>query len=179
MIRKATYEDISAIALLYDKAIDYEDSHVKYTSWQKGIYPTADTARLGLKNSSLYVYETDGKILASVILDTRQPPEYKKINWGVEAGYTQALVIHTLCVDPDFAGTGIGSAIVDFAKELATESGKLCVRLNTTQRNIQASRLYQKNGFVIVDTQEILLNGQIRCGNHLFMEYVIRQGESR
>jgi ribosomal protein S18 acetylase RimI-like enzyme len=179
MIRKATPDDISAVAELYDKAIDHEESHVKYTSWQKGIYPTADTARLGLKNDSLYVYEEDGKILGSVILVTRQPPEYKNVTWNIDAKYDEALVIHTLCVDPDFAGTGIGSAIVDFAKELATESGKLCVRLNTTQRNIQASRLYQKNGFVIVDTQEILLNGQIRCGNHLFMEYVIRQGESR
>jgi poly-gamma-glutamate synthesis protein (capsule biosynthesis protein) len=64
MLRKATPDDISAVAELYDKAIDHEESHVKYTSWQKGIYPTADTARLGLKNDSLYVYEEDGLKIA-------------------------------------------------------------------------------------------------------------------
>ena len=78
MIRKATPQDVNAVAELYNKAIDYEDTHVKYTSWQKGVYPTADTARLGQKNSSLYVCEQDGRIVASVILDTRQPSEYKR-----------------------------------------------------------------------------------------------------
>ena len=117
MIRKATYEDVSAVALLYEKAIDYEDSHVKYTSWQKGVYPTADTARLGLKNDSLYVFEQNEKIVAAVILDTKQPPEYKKIEWNVDVAYNRALVVHTLCVDPELAGSGIGSAIVDFANE--------------------------------------------------------------
>lgn len=173
MVRKATSDDIAAIALLYDKAIDYEDSHVKYTSWQKGIYPTADTARLGLKNDSLFVYEESGKILASVILDTRQPPEYKKIKWSVDPRYDQVLVIHTLCVDPDFAGAGIGSAIVDFTKELACKTGCLTIRLNTTQRNVNATHLYEKNGFVVADTRSILLNGQIPCDKHLFLEYKI------
>ena len=174
MIRKATPDDISAVAALYDKAIDYEDTHVKYTSWQKGIYPTADTARLGYKNDSLYVCEQDGRIVASVILDTHQPPEYKRIDWHVQVSFKQALVIHTLCVDPDLSGAGIGSAIVDFAKPLAKDSGCLAVRLNTTARNFLASRLYEKNGFEVVASQKILLTAQIHCGEHLFMEYVIQ-----
>lgn len=175
MIRKATKDDIVAVAALYDKAIDYEDSHVKYTSWQKGIYPTADTARFGVKSDSLYVYDDGDSIIASVILDTKQPVEYKNIAWGVEAKSNQALVIHTLCVDPEFMGSGIGTTIVDFAKQLAREHGYLAVRLNTTARNVNASHLYQKNGFCVVASQPILLNGQIRCGEHLFMEYIITE----
>ena len=174
MIRKATPQDVNAVAELYNKAIDYEDTHVKYTSWQKGVYPTADTARLGQKNSSLYVCEQDGRIVASVILDTRQPPEYKKIKWLIDAAYNQALVIHTLCVDPELSGSGIGSSIVDFAKQLAVERGCLSLRLNTTARNFLASRLYERNGFETVAAQKILLNGQIHCGEHLFMEYIIK-----
>ena len=174
MIRKATPDDISSVAALYDKAIDYEDTHVKYTSWQKGVYPTVDTARLGHKNSSLYVYELDGRIVASVILDTHQPPEYKHIDWQITLSYKQALVIHTLCVDPELSGSGIGSAIVDFAKQLAKENGCLALRLNTTARNLIASRLYERNGFKTVAAQKILLNGQIHCGDHLFMEYLIK-----
>ena len=173
MIRKATKDDISAVAALYEKAIDYEYSHVKYTSWQKGIYPTVDTARLGVKNDSLYVYDDGRSIIASVILDTKQPVEYKNIAWNVQAKNNQVLVIHTLCVDPEFSGSGIGTTIVDFAKDLACQHGCLAIRLNTTARNIHASHLYQKNGFSVVASQPILLNGQIRCTEHLFMEYAV------
>lgn len=173
MIRKATKEDIVPVAELYNEMIDYEDTHTKYTSWQKGIYPTADTARLGVKNGSLYVYEEDGNIIASVILDTKQPPEYRKVEWNVHARYNQALVVHTLCVKPEHSGGGIGSSLVDFAKELAREKHCLCIRLNTTSRNAPAAHLYGKNGFDIVAKEKILLNGQIPCGEHLFLEYVI------
>ena len=173
MIRKATIEDISAIAALYNEAIDYEDSHVKYTSWQKGIYPTADTARLGVKNDSLYVLEGGGKLLASVILDTHQPPEYRNVEWGVVAKLNKALVIHTLCVHPECAGLGIGSAIVEFAKEIAKQKRCVAIRLNTTSRNTNAIRLYEKCGFEVVTKQKILLNGQIACNEHSFMEYVV------
>lgn len=173
MIRKATNEDISAVAALYERAIDYEDTHVKYTSWKKGIYPTADTAKLGVKNQSLYVLELDAKILGAVILDNRQPPEYKNVPWASELKYNEVLVIHTLCVDPLHVGTGIGTALVDFAKQLARECECKAIRLNTTHRNLIATRLYLKSGFYVTSKKEILLNGQIRCGEHLFMEYVI------
>ena len=173
MIRKATQNDIQSVAELYTKMIDYEDTHIKYTSWKKGIYPTADTARLGIKTDSLYVYDENGSILGSVILDNRQPPEYRNVQWSVDGKYKDILVIHTLCVDPEHAGSGIGSAIVDFAKKLAKEKGCLTIRLNTTERNTPAVHLYQKNGFTVAGTQKILLNGQIPCGSHLFMEFNI------
>ena len=173
MIRKATKEDILPVAELYNIMIDYEEANKKYTSWQKGIYPTADTARLGVKKGSLYVCEQDGKLLGAVILDTIQPPEYKKINWAISAKYNEALVIHTLCVHPEYSGSGIGSALVDFAKQLARDKSCLTVRLNTTERNLPARHLYEKNGFMLASTQRILLNGQIPCDRHLFMEFKI------
>lgn len=175
MIRKATVDDIVAIAKLYDIMLDYEEKNVKLTSWKKGIYPTVDTARLGVKNGSMYLYEDEkrGILIASVILDTKQPPEYRHINWNADASRNQALVIHTLCVHPDYAGVGIGSAIVDLAKSVAIEKGCTAIRLNTTSRNVGAMHLYEKNGFKVVAKRPILLNGQIACEEHLFMEYKI------
>ena len=173
MIRKATQNDILPVAELYEIMLDYEEKNVKYTSWQRGIYPTVDTARLGVKNGSLYVCEIDGQIRGAVILDSKQPPEYRKIGWSVEAKRSEVLVVHTLCVHPEHAGSGIGSAIVDFAKELAEESGCLTIRLNTTEKNVNAAHLYLKNGFAIAAAEKILLNGQIPCQKHIFMEYKI------
>ena len=173
MIRKATKNDVKAIADLYAKAIDHEDSHVKYTSWQKGIYPTADTARAGIEKEDLFVLEENGAILASVILDHRQPPEYRSVEWSILPTYKEVLVIHTLCVDPDHTGGGLGGAMLDFVKQYAKEIGCLTVRLNTTVKNAPARHLYEKKGFSVVATKNILLNGQIPCDEHLFIEIVL------
>ena len=173
MIRKATQADIDAVAALYNEAIDYEDTHIKYTSWKKGIYPTADTARLGVKKSSLYVFEENENILAAVILDNYQPIEYKNITWNVVAKPQEVLVIHALCVSPKYMGSGIGSAMIDFAKKIAKDSSCTSLRLNTTSTNSHALHLYQKNGFVAVASRKILLNGQIACDEHTFLEYKI------
>ena len=156
MIRKATQEDIQNVADLYNKMIAFEDSNVKYTSWQKGIYPTADTARLGVKNDSLYVFEENGELLAAVILDTKQAPEYKKINWSVKAKYGEALVIHTLCVDPNASGGGIGSAMVDFAKQLAKEKANIEVDRKTVSLNAPINKIGEF-------TMLIKLTSKVKC----------------
>lgn len=173
MIRKATADDILAVGNLYDEAIDYEDTHIKYTSWKKGVYPTVETAKLGVNENALYVCEdeNDGKLLAAVILDTNQPPEYEDVNWSVSADYGKVLVIHTLCVHPGYSGSGIGSAVVDFAKALAKEMNCVAVRLNTGTQNLIAARLYRKSGFYVVATKKILLNGKIPCNEQYFMEW--------
>ena len=173
MIRKATKADIESISALYEKAINYEDTHIKYTSWQKGIYPTSDTARAGVEKDSLFVLEENGRVVAAVILNHKQPPEYRNATWSVSPSYKEILVIHTLCVDPEYSGSGIGTLLVTFIKQYAAELNCLTVRLNTTSRNEPAKHLYEKNGFRIADTKKILLNGQIPCDEHLFMEYVI------
>ena len=173
MIRKATKADIESVAALYEKAIDYEDTHIKYTSWQKGIYPTTDTARAGIDNGFLYVLEENGVLEAAVILNHKQPPEYRHASWSITPSYKEILVIHTLCVDPECSGSGIGTTLVNFIKQYAKELNCLTVRLNTTSKNEPAKRLYEKNGFRIADTKKILLNGQIPCAEHLFMEYLI------
>ena len=82
--------------------------------------------------------------------------------------------IHTLCVHPECVGIGIGSAIVEFAKELAKQKNCVSIRLNTTSRNTLAKHLYEKNGFNVVSKQKILLNGQIACNEHSFMEFIIQ-----
>lgn len=174
MIRKATQDDIIKVAGLYEKMFDYEEKTVKYTSWQRGIYPSADTARLGVKKGSLYVLERGSEILGAVILDNYQPPEYRNISWRSLADYGQALVIHTLCVDPEHLCEGIGSDMIGFAKEFARDNGCVCIRLNTTTSNIPAFNFYKRHGFAVVAEQKMLLNGQISCKSHTFMEFKIK-----
>ena len=173
MIRKATENDITAIAMLYDSVIDYQSKNGGYMSWIKNVYPTRKTADDALLLDTLYVYEADGKIAGSVIFDCIQPTEYNAIAWKTALDSRDALIIHTLCVDPDYMGMGIATEMLTFAKGLANDLDCSSIRLATNSKNAGAINLYEKNGFLIVGYDKVLLDGKISCPRQCFMEYVI------
>lgn len=67
--------------------------------------------------------EEDGRILAAARINREQVPEYASCHWTYDAPDSEVMVIHTLVVDPDFSGYGIGSKFVRFYEELALEYG--------------------------------------------------------
>ena len=173
MVRKAEQKDIFPIAKLYDSVIDYQKENGSYMSWQKGVYPTAETAEIGFSLGTLYVFDENDKIEGSVILDCDQPDEYLSVEWQTESAPNKALIIHTLCVDPDYMGMGVATEMLSFAKELAASIGCTSIRLATNSKNSGAINLYQKNGFSIVGYGRVLLDSKIECPKQCFMEYVI------
>ena len=173
MVRKATEKDIAAIAELYDKVIDYQNANGGYMSWIKNVYPTAKTAQDALLLETLYVFDENGFVRGSVILDCLQPAEYDKLPWQTKTIDADALIIHTLCVDPDYMGIGIASAMLTYSKELARSLNCASIRLATKSINTIAISLYEKNGFTTVGFNKVLLDGKIECPKQCFMEYVI------
>lgn len=173
MIRKATTKDINLISRLYNRVIDYQAANGSYMSWIKGVYPTAKTAKDALLLDTLYVYDANGDIAGSVIFDCIQPEEYKTLNWQTASDSREALVIHTLCVDPDYMGIGIATEMLSFAKELARSLDCASIRLATNSKNLGAIALYEKNGFSVTGFYSALLDGKIKCPRQCFMEYVI------
>ena len=63
MIRFAAAADIPGIAAIYDAILTREEAGPVYTNWQRGKYPTADTAREALAAGTLYVLEENGFLL--------------------------------------------------------------------------------------------------------------------
>ncbi|WP_435744161.1 GNAT family N-acetyltransferase [Microbacterium sp. PMB16] len=61
-----------------------------------------------------------------------------------------ALVLDGICVDADARGLGIGSALLDAAKERARRIGASAVRLSVVDSNPRARALYERHGFVPV-----------------------------
>ena len=56
MIRLASEQDLPAIAAIYEAILDHEDATgLHYTGWQRGAYPTLDTAKGILAAGTLYV----------------------------------------------------------------------------------------------------------------------------
>ena len=117
--RQAIVADLDVIERGYIEHFAHEKKYGAYTVFREGIYPTRKVAETALQNNALYVYEENGIVLGSVILDGQQPEEYRKIEWPSNAPDEKVTVIHLLMVRPSAAGKGIGSLIVNDAMELA------------------------------------------------------------
>lgn len=161
MIRPATQADLPAVAALYEAIFDREDQGPVYTNWQRGTYPTIDTARAALEAGSLHVGEENGVLWGVVTLNGEQLPEYDAIPWTIPAGREQVGVIHTLCIHPNAAGQGRGRQMVDYCASTARSQGKTVLRLDTWEGNLPANGLYTALGFHRAGATEFFFQGFI------------------
>lgn len=173
MIRQAVCADLSSIEEGYREHFSHEKEYGAYTVFKEGIYPTRKDAAKALQNNALYVYEENGNVLGSIILDNRQPDEYKKVPWKSQASDDEVLVIHLLMVHPCASGKGIGSALVNYAFESAKRRSCTVVRLDTGEQNIPAVHLYKKLGFYLAASQPMKVGGEIPHKGHLFFEKIL------
>ena len=148
IFRKAELKDIDAVEKVYEAVLDKEESTgIIYTNWRKNLYPTRKDAEKAFSLDTLFVAETEGEIAGAVILNHIQPPEYSNINWTYEAEGEEVLVIHTLCIHPDFRGRKCAERFVAFSEEWAKKLGCKAVRLDTYEGNEPAIKLYTKLGY--------------------------------
>ena len=146
-IRKATEADISAVAAIYDALLDREEQGLLSTGWTRGVYPTEQTARDALAAGTLYVLEDGGRVTAAAKIDQSQMAQYTQCRWQYDAPPEQVLVLHTLVVDPAVKGKGCGTAFVAFYEQLARDTDRPYLRIDTNARNTPARTLYAKLGY--------------------------------
>lgn len=150
MIRKAILKDVNSIEDTYNEHFQYELNHTAFTVFKKWVYPTKDDAERAIYAGALFVYEENGTIVGSIIIDKVQPIEYATIPWKEKLSEDEVMVIHLLMVRPSMSGKGIASSLIKFATELAQKNSCRALRLDTGSQNIPALSLYQKNGFEII-----------------------------
>lgn len=169
-VRKGTEDDIARIVQIYEEFLDYEEEHGTKTNWIKGVYPTEKNARAGLEAGTLYVGELDGRVVGSYILNHVQPDEYKKFDWEYPGDGEQVIVIHTLCIDVNIQGKGLGRQFVEYALEHGRKSGCRTMRIDTGEFNEPAAKLYTKMGFRYVGKGEFFFEQAI-LENLICFEY--------
>lgn len=148
MFEKATENDISAVVKIYDKIIEKELRGECTTGWLKGIYPTKATADAAIARDDLFVCrDENGKIIASAVINKVQVDSYAEGDWIYDAPDDKVMVIHTLTVDPDAGGKGVGRSFVAFYERYAAEHGCTVLRMDTNERNTVARTLYGKLGY--------------------------------
>lgn len=121
----------------------------------KGIYPSRDNARAGVKDHTLFVARSDGKIAGSYILDHHPEEAYHSVKWKIKADYRDILVVHTLVVHPAFLRMGVGRTFMEHALQLARDTGIKSIRLDVYVKNLPAIALYKRCGFVYIDTVDL------------------------
>ncbi len=159
MYRKANVQDISKIAKIYDRSIDAEEAGLTTTGWLRDVYPTEDVARASVERGDMYVYEEDGIVLASGTINQIQVDVYYDCDWEYKAPDGEVCVLHTLAVDPDARGKGLGASFVRFYEQLAKDRGCTVLRIDTNAINTRARALYAKLGYRERDIVPTVFNG--------------------
>ena len=147
-IRKATAEDIPRITAIYDRLLTEEENGRAVIGWVRGVYPTQRTALDALRAETLFVLEREGSVAAAAKIDQNQVPEYAGAPWRYpDVPPEQVMVLHTLVVDPAFAGRGCGTGFVRFYEQYALDHSCPFLRMDTNARNAAARRLYARLGY--------------------------------
>jgi ribosomal protein S18 acetylase RimI-like enzyme len=163
-----TEDEIDELERLYRDLNDYLDKGINYPGWRKDAYPIRQNAIDGVKNGNLYVAKYNGKIIGTIILSNKPEPAYYKAKWEFESDYSDVIVIHTFAVHPKFLKCGVGKALIDFSIEHGLELNARSIRLDVSEGNMPAIRLYEKCGFKYVDTVDL---GLVNYGLDWFKLY--------
>lgn len=156
---KAQKGHIDAIEGIYSRIIDAQGAGGSYVGWQRGVYPTRQTALDSLARGDLFVCVDGGQVAAAAIINRIQVPVYAEVGWLYPAAPEEVMVLHTLVVDPLMAGRGYGSKFVDFYEKYALENGCTVLRMDTNEKNAAARRLYARLGYREAGIVPCVFNG--------------------
>lgn len=168
MIRKATVSDIDAIVAIYDRIHTAQEQGETVIGWQRGIYPTRQTAVAALERQDLFVLTgEDGKVLGAAVFNQRQDDFYFDAPWQYPAEPREVMVMHTLVIDPAVKQQGHGSIFAEFYEEYALSQGCHYLHIDTNERNETARRFYRNRGYREIGVCPCDFNGLL--GVHLVL----------
>ena len=141
-LEEATPEDAAAIARLRNDVADrltrqHGKGHWSYASTEHGILS-------GMKRSRVYVAWHDGRIIATLTLQTKKP-------WAIERSYfadvATPLYLLSMAVDVGSQRQGIGRQCVEQARVIAERWPADAIFLDAYDANAGAGEFYRKCGF--------------------------------
>lgn len=156
---KAEEKHIDAIEGIYSRIIDAQEAGGSFVGWQRGVYPTRQTALDALGRGDLFVCVDGGQVVAAAIINRIQVPVYAEVGWLYPAEPDEVMVLHTLVVDPLMAGRGYGTAFVAYYESYAKNKGCPVLRMDTNEKNAAARRLYARLGYREAGIVPCVFNG--------------------
>ncbi|HNY17996.1 MAG TPA: GNAT family N-acetyltransferase [Treponemataceae bacterium] len=132
-------DSLDAVMALIERATKRLDA-IGIPQWDE-IYPNRDVLAADIAARTLYGLSVDGTLAGIVVLNEYQDAEYGEVQW--ELADPRPLVIHRLCVDPDFQGKGFAKALMAFAENFARDKGHRSIRLDAFTLNPLSLGLYR------------------------------------
>ncbi|MCI9246604.1 MAG: GNAT family N-acetyltransferase [Clostridia bacterium] len=122
--------------------------HKLHVNWNPDIFLDVEQVipieRLNklLEAKSIYVAKKENKIIGYIIINITE-----KDNGFMR--YRKLLDIDTLCIDEEYRGLGIGTKMLNFAKEFGKNNGCTDMHLTVNPQNTNAIRVYEKFGMEV------------------------------
>ena len=142
---KATLNQLDEIFLLYTNAIKTMDSQ-GIPQWDE-IYPDKLILEEDIKKNQMYIGLKDERIAVCFVLNEECDEEYKNGKWICSD--SKYLIIHRLCVNPDFQNQGIAAKTMEYIENLAKDFGYNSIRLDCFTLNPYSKKLYDKAGYTV------------------------------
>lgn len=136
-------DSLESVTRLVSRAITALDAQ-GIPQWDE-IYPNRDTFASDIGEGTLYGLTEDGALAGIIVLSEFQDVEYGAVDWQLKDD--RPLVIHRLCVDPLFQGTGLARVLMNFAEDYARGHGYRSVRLDAFTQNPVSIALYRSLRF--------------------------------
>lgn len=141
--RLAVTEDLEEIASLIKNAIRVMESHGIY-QWDD-LYPTKEDFQEDIKNGHLYVGVAEKNIAVVFALNQIFDEQYENGKWAQpEKSY---VIIHRLCVNPNFQNQGIGRKTLQYIEDQLRTSNVQAIRLDAYSKNPYALSMYFHAGY--------------------------------
>lgn len=143
--RQAVMQDLSQLKDMYKRIVkNMNEQDIQI--WDD-IYP-CEFFEEDIKNNQLYVLLNNGEIVSAFVLCKTNSGD-NAVNWN--DNHAEVLYIDRLGVNIKYSKKGIGSLMLNKAKEIAKTLDAEYLRLFVVDINIPAIQLYIKNGFVKAD----------------------------
>ena len=157
---KAQKDDLSFIYNIYDRIINHLENTHNFTGWKKGIYPTDEVANKAFDNNELFkLVNNENVIIGTTVLNHEQSIYYSDVKWSYqEKNEKEILVVHTLCIDPNYLKLGYAATLMELIKEYAKKINAKAIRLDVSFNNTPGYNLYLKSGYKDVGKVNLHLN---------------------
>ena len=146
IFRKAESSDLEEICCLYKAAISHMYECGMYF-WSFDVYPTEEDLTNDVKNKNMFcaIDSASKKIAACIVLSTVCDEQYNNADWK----YVPAnpIIVHRLCVHPEFQNKGLGKTVMNYADTWAKQNGYNVIRLDAFSGNAPSLTMYNTLGF--------------------------------
>jgi predicted GNAT family N-acyltransferase len=148
IIRKANEADLDALDALFSEARS-TIAALGIDQWQNG-YPSPSVIGKDIDEGRAFVVEMDGTVVATFALITDGEPTYDRIYDGTWlTGDTDDYVaIHRVAISVARRGSGLSTAVLNYAADVAKSLGRASLRIDTHRGNVVMRRMLEKHGFV-------------------------------